>query len=79
MGERDLAAAILRRAWQDVGAAHPLVRHEALQFWGTPKAVLFWDDLLNLDGALLRHAAALPTAGPWEALPCQLPLFWKEA
>jgi hypothetical protein len=75
MGERALASAMLRRAWQDTAAPEPWMQREALAFWRDPSAVLFWDDLLNLDGALLRHAAALTTPGTREGLPCQVLLF----
>jgi hypothetical protein len=76
MPERDLAAAILRQAWLDLRAADPRVRQEAETFWATPETVEFWDDALALDGALLRHAAAVVQAPAADAmLPRQLALF----
>jgi hypothetical protein len=56
--EHDLCAAILRQAVRDTQSPDARVRQEAQRFWATPEQVAYWDDLLSLNGRLVRHAAA---------------------
>jgi hypothetical protein len=53
------------------------VQHDSLAFWSNPESVAYWDDLLCLHGALVRHAALLQTATHPEtvSIPYQLLLF----
>jgi hypothetical protein len=76
MSEHDLAVAVLKRAWGDLSAADPMVRHDAWTFWQDAAALQFWTDLLGLpDGRLQRYATALPPTGLADRVPCQLCLW----
>jgi hypothetical protein len=72
-GARDLARAMLRRAWHAWQSHDPTVRADALHCWRSD-ARAWWDDLLHLDGALLRYGAPRHAADPRAALPCPLVL-----
>jgi hypothetical protein len=52
--EQNLAAAIVHQAWRDLRHHNAQIRREALAWWSNTKALEFWDDVLDLHGALLR-------------------------
>ena len=61
-GEEALCAAVLHRAWADCHAPARYLREPAHAFFCDTVAVQWWDDLLQLDGALLRQTAHLRDA-----------------
>lgn len=61
--EQVFGAAILQQAWKDLRHPYLRVREDAHHFWSTPDALRYWDDLLGMEGALVRRclpAAATP-------------------
>ena len=75
--EQDLAIARVKLALQDLRSRHH--RRAGLAFFTDRETVTFFDDLLGLEGALVRYAATLAQgAGRAEPVPQQLALFAEE-
>jgi hypothetical protein len=74
-GARDLAVALVKQAVQDLRDWDPAIRGAARAWWHDAAAVGFWDDVLGLNGALLRYAAAVPVGAADGQGAVQLALF----
>lgn len=66
--EQTFGAAILQQAWKDLRHPQLRVREEAAWFWSSPQALAYWDDLLGLEGTLVRRCHRGTSVTPQEDL-----------